>query len=145
VLPRARLRTAGAAILRALLSAAAGHGLAAAIGFGAVLAGLPADRRLVAAMAGALLVWIALAQLAGSSARLGLCSFMLSSAHGAGMMLVPMLGPVCLGDGLAAGALAPMLAALALHTAGMVAASAVLAGGICHGLAAAAAAWRARA
>jgi hypothetical protein len=61
----------------------------------------------------------------------------MSSLHGAGLMLVPALVPLCMGDGVAQeltgrGPLVLALAGIAVHTASMLAVTAVIAGGICR-------------
>ena len=63
---------------------------------------------------------------------------MVASAHGAGLMLVPALIPICLGDPSSrpsgvAGALLPALAAVALHGAAMLAVTGAIAAGACGG------------
>jgi hypothetical protein len=60
---------------------------------------------------------------------LAVWSFLMASAHGAGLMLVPLMFPICaLGTPAAAGsgATVPALAALGLHTAAMLVAIAVI-------------------
>lgn len=116
------------AVLGAVLPALAGHGLALALGFGAVLYGVPASRGLLAAAAVLLLALLLLARL-GARARVALCAFLLSTVHGAGMALVPMLGPLCFGDAVPlSGFVGPALAALALHCAATVGLCGLLAG-----------------
>ena len=71
-------------------------------------------------------------------AALALWSFAMSTAHGAGLMLVPALVPLCLGDTSAGPTTAPgvlglALAALAVHTAAMLAVTGLLASGACRG------------
>ena len=100
------------------------------------------------ALAGGLLVVVAMAHLSGRTpkrarapaghAGLALWSFMMSTAHGAGLMLVPALIPLCMGDApareiTASGSLALALAAVCVHTAAMLAVTGVIATGICHG------------
>ena len=65
------------------------------------------------------------------AAGLMLWSFLMASAHGAGLMLIPLLLPICSSVSPAAGmtlgdSTAVALAALGLHTAGMLAAIAVI-------------------
>ena len=72
-------------------------------------------------------------------AGLALWSFLMGSAHGAGLMLMPALLPMCLDSGTApgitgAGSLAPALAAMLLHTVAMLLATGVIASGVCHGV-----------
>lgn len=72
-------------------------------------------------------------------AGLALWTFLMGSAQGAGLMLMPALLPMCLGSGTAPGItgadpLAPALAAMLLHTTAMLLATGVIAGGVCHGV-----------
>ena len=75
-------------------------------------------------------------------AALALWSFMMSTAHGAGLMLVPALIPLCMGDApageiTASGSLTLALAAVSVHTAAMLAVTGVIATGVCRGFGAA--------
>jgi hypothetical protein len=68
----------------------------------------------------------------GSRAALALSSFVASTAHGAGLMLVPALTPLCLANTpareiTASGSLALALAAVGVHAAAMLAVSGTLA------------------
>ena len=63
---------------------------------------------------------------------------MMSSAHGAGLMLVPALIPLCVGDApsqqiTASGSLTLALAAVGVHTAAMLTVTGVIATGVCQG------------
>ncbi len=63
---------------------------------------------------------------------LGLWSFLMATSHGAGLMLVPVLIPLCLAaspahDLLAAGSIEVSLAAIAVHTAAMLIVTGVVA------------------
>jgi hypothetical protein len=63
---------------------------------------------------------------------------MMSTAHGAGLMLVPVLMPLCTGNAAtreitASGSLALALAAVGVHTAAMLAVTGVIAIGVCRG------------
>ncbi|MGR4871953.1 hypothetical protein ACIPRI_24155 [Variovorax sp. LARHSF232] len=132
--------------LRALLPIAAGHAASVALVAGAVAWGLAMDRVVLQALAGALLVLLAVAHLAGRTPRsaracaghagLALWSFMMSSAHGAGLMLVPALIPLCAGDSsaLASGPLALAIAAVGVHTASMLAVTGAVAVLACRGV-----------
>lgn len=67
-------------------------------------------------------------------------SFLMASAHGAGLMLVPALVPLCLADGpareiTASGSLALALAVVGVHTAAMLVTTGVIASGVCRGVA----------
>jgi hypothetical protein len=93
--------------LRALLPIAVGHAASVALVGAAVVLGLSMDRV-------ALQVWRAacssssIVHLSGRTPKvarapaghvgLALWSFMMSTAHGAGLMLVPALIPLCMGD-----------------------------------------------
>ena len=98
-------------------------------------------------VAGALLAVVLICHLWGQKARraptgkvgLTLWSFMMSSAHGAGLMLVPVLMPLCVGNGVAreitaSGSLTLALAAVGVHTVAMIAVTGVMAIGACRGL-----------
>src|SRR5215216_2639792 len=83
--------------LRALTPIAVGHAASVALVAAAVALGLSMDRVALQALAGALLVAVAVLHLSGRTpkrarapaghAGLALWSFMMSSAHGAGLML----------------------------------------------------------
>jgi hypothetical protein len=128
---------------------AIGHATSVALVAAAVALGLSMDRVLLQTVAAALLVIVAMVHLSGRTAKrarapaghtgLALWSFMMSSAHGAGLMLVPALIPLCLGDVSAgevgaSGSLVLALAAVGVHTAAMLAVTGVIATGICRGL-----------
>ena len=107
------------------------------------------DRAWLQALAGGSLVVVALLHLAGRTPRvarvpaghagLAIWSFMMSTAHGAGLMLVPALIPLCMADSpareiTASGSLTLALAAVCVHTAAMLAVTGVIATGVCRGL-----------
>ncbi len=134
--------------LRALVPIAAGHATSVALVAAAVALGLATDRVVLQAMAGALLVVVAVVHLSGRKAKLArtsaghaglaLWSFMMSTAHGAGLMLVPALIPLCMGDApareiTASGSLTLALAAVGVHTAAMLVVTGVIASGVCRG------------
>lgn len=134
--------------LRALMPIAVGHATSVALVAGAVALGLAMDRVVLQALAGALLVVVAMVHLSGRTTRrarapaghagLALWSFMMSTAHGAGLMLVPALIPLCLGAApgreiTASGSLTLALAAVCVHTAAMLAVTGVIATGVCRG------------
>lgn len=126
-------------VVVSLLPIAAGH----ALSVGAVVAlalflGFVVDRRLLEIAAGAvLLAWAAWHALYGHRRRvrigmqtgmagLALWSFLMATAHGAGLMLIPVVLPLCLTDApagalSAAGSLPVALAAIGVHTAAMLA------------------------
>jgi len=130
------------ATLRALGPLAIGHLLSVALVAATVASGLGLPRELLPWLAGGLLLAVAARQLAGRRVGpapaghlvLGLWSFIVSSAHGAGLMLVPALAPLCLGDApgreiTASGSLPLALAAVGVHMAAMLGA----AGGVAVG------------
>jgi len=142
----------GAQARRALLPIAIGHAASIAIVACAVAQGLSMDRALVQGLAGALLVGAASVRWlhgARPRARIGtpaghagiaLWSFLMATAHGAGLMLVPALVPLCLADTparaiTASGSLLPALAAVTVHTAAMLITTGVIATGVCRGVA----------
>src|SRR5215831_4024060 len=125
--------------LRALMPIAVGHAASVALVGAAVAFGLTMDRIVLQVMAGGLVLVIAtIRRLAHRAPRapaghagLALWSFMMSTVHGAGWMLVPALIPICMSDGpareiAASGSLAMALAAVALHTAAMLAVTGVI-------------------
>ena len=143
----------GAQARRALLPIAIGHAASIAVVACAVAQGLSMDRALVQELAGALLVGAASYRLlrgAGQRtpistpaghAGIALWSFLMATAHGAGLMLVPALVPLCLADNpatreiTASGSLVLVLAAVGVHTAAMLVTTGVIATGVCRGVA----------
>jgi hypothetical protein len=134
--------------LRALLPIALGHAASIALVAAAVAYGLSIDRMLLQVVAGGLLVVAVGLHLSGRApklarapaghAGLALWSFMMSTAHGAGLMLVPALIPLCMGNApgrvtSASGSLMLALAAVGIHTAAMLAVTGVIAAGVCRG------------
>lgn len=132
--------------LRALLPLGAGHVASVALVAGAVALGLAIDRGLWQVGAATLLVGAAIVHLRGGKARapagqaaLALWSFVMSTVHGAGLMLVPALIPLCLGDtparaADASGSLLLALAAVGVHSAAMLAVTGAIACGVCRGV-----------
>ncbi len=135
--------------LRALLPIAVGHVASVALVAGTVMWGLEMDRTLLQVLAGGLLTAAVIAHLSGclpqvarapaGHAGLALWSFMVSTAHGAGLMLVPALIPLCVGDAsvLAMSKSEPLAlacTAIAIHTIAMLATTGVIAAGLCRGL-----------
>jgi hypothetical protein len=132
-------------VLSALLPIAIGHGLAIlAVALAVVLLGIVVDQRTIRLAGGALLIgWAAYHTLFGSRHRvrfgmqvgmlgLGAWSFLMATAHGAGLMLVPVLIPLCLATSpaqelTAAGSLPVALAAVGVHTLAMLATTGVIA------------------
>jgi hypothetical protein len=134
--------------VRALMPIVIGHATSVALVAAAVALGLSMDRVLLQTVAAALLVIVAMVHLSGRTAKrarapaghtgLALWSFMMSTAHGAGLMLVPALIPLCMGDApgreiTASGSLSLAVAAVAVHTAAMLAVTGVVATGVCRG------------
>lgn len=130
----------------ALIPIALGHALS--IGFVVavvVTLGFVVDQRALEIAGGALLLgWAFYHALYGHRHRvrvgmrtgmagLGLWSFLMATSHGAGLMLVPVLIPLCLAatparELTAAGSLTVSLAAIGVHTAAMLAVTAAIAG-----------------
>ncbi|MDQ0013950.1 hypothetical protein J2W23_002332 [Variovorax boronicumulans] len=139
--------------LRALMPIAVGHAASIGLVAGAVTFGLAMDRVSMQVLAGGLFVAAAVLHLWGRTpkaarapaghAGLALWSFMMSTAHGAGLMLVPALIPLCMTDGAgtwidASGSLMLAFAAVGVHTAAMLAVTGLIAIGACRGFDAAA-------
>lgn len=137
-------------VLKALLPIALGHAISVGLVAGAVAFGLSMDRVAMQVLAGGLLVVLAIHHLPGRKAKparvpagkvgLALWSFMMSGAHGTGLMLVPVLMPPCTGNAAvrevtASGSLMFALAAVGIHTAAMIAVAGAIAFGVCHGIA----------
>jgi hypothetical protein len=149
---RARKGAQEAQVRRALLLIAIGHAASIAVVACAVAQGLSMDRALVQQLAGALLVGAASYRLLRGAARctpistqaghagIALWSFLLATAHGVGLMLVPALVPLCLADNpareiTASGSLVLALAAVGVHTAAMLVTTGAIATGVCRGVA----------
>ncbi|HKB82324.1 MAG TPA: hypothetical protein VKD04_03845 [Burkholderiales bacterium] len=134
--------------LRALTPIAVGHAMSIALVAGAFAVGLSMDRVWTQVLAGGLLVVVAIHHFSGHARQarvpagkvgLALWSFMMSSAHGAGLMLVPVLMPLCTANAAAreitaSGSLMLALAAVGVHTAAMIAVTGLIAYGVCHGV-----------
>jgi hypothetical protein len=132
-------------VLLALLPIALGHALAVALVTLAVVAlGLVVDQRVVRGTAGVLLIgWAFYHALYGSRHRvrvgmrtglagLALWSFLMATAHGAGLMLLPILLPLHRAaspghHAMAGGPLAVSLAAVGVHTLAMLATTGAIA------------------
>ncbi len=124
-------------VLVSLMPIAIGHAVAIAVVVAAVLAlGMVVDLGVIRMGGGVLLiVWAAYHGLYGHRHRvrfgmsvgmagLGVWSFLMASAHGAGLMLVPVVIPLCLAASrahelTAGGSLPVSLAAVAVHTLAM--------------------------
>jgi hypothetical protein len=128
-------------VLGSLIPIALGHALAIATVAGAALAlGIFVEPNQLRILAGAILVgWSLYHLVRGNRHRLRvgmqtgltglfLWSFLMASAHGAGLMLVPALFPICFSGGATATRpLVAALAAVALHTATMLLVTGVIA------------------
>src|SRR5262249_16807245 len=132
-------RNSRAAVFAALGPIVLGHALSVGVVLMAALAfGVFFDHALLAKLAGLLLIgWAVWHLLYGHRRRvrvgmqaafagLAVWSLLMASAHGAGLMLLPVVLPLCLtgapgGDLLAQGSLGTALAALGLHTGAMLA------------------------
>ena len=132
-------RQSRAAVLLALPPIALGHALSIAIVAGAfVMAAILVDQRAIQASAGLLLMgWAVYHRLYGhrhrvrvgmktGQAGLVLWSFLMATAHGAGLMILPAMIPLCLaaspaGEMTARGSPATALAAVAVHMTAMLA------------------------
>jgi hypothetical protein len=132
-------------VLLSLVPIALGHAAAIAVVVAAVLAlGIAVDLGVVKALAGGVLIaWAAFHTVYGHRHRvrvgmqtgmagLALWSFLMATAHGAGLMLVPALVPLCLAASparelTASGSLPVALAAIGLHTAAMLAVTGAIA------------------
>ncbi len=138
-------RQSRAVVLGSLVPIALGHAIAiAAVALAVAAVGVALDQRLVRAAAGTVLVaWGLYHLLFGSRHRvrfgmqvgvvgLAAWSFLMATAHGAGLMLVPVLIPLCLaampgGELTAGGSVAVSLAAVGVHTLAMLAATGLVA------------------
>jgi hypothetical protein len=137
---------------RALLPIGIGHLASVAIVAGAFARGMSMDRTLVQFLAGALLVGAAFYRfLRGARphkairkqvglAGIALWSFLMATAHGAGLMLVPALASMCLADNpareiTASGSLVLALGAVGVHTAAMLLTTGAVATRVCRGVA----------
>jgi len=142
----------GSQARRALVPIGIGHVASVAIVACAFAQGLSMDRTLVQGLAGALLVGAASIRLlrgAGKStpnsthaghAGVALWSFLMATAHGAGLMLVPALASMCFAGNpareiTASGSLVLALGAVGVHMAAMLVTTGVVATGVCCGVA----------
>lgn len=133
--------------LRALMPIAIGHVAAIALAAGAVALGLSLDRVAMQIVAVVLLLVIAAIHLSGRKpgqvrlpaghASLALWSFIMSSAHGAGLMMVPVMFSVCTANAAsrevtASGSLMLALAAVGVHTTALLVVTGAVAAGACR-------------
>ena len=127
---------------RVLWPIALGHGVSVLLVAGVVAQGLDLSTTQLQALAGALLLAVLTLHLSGWRVRalpagtigLALWSFIVSTAHGAGLMLVPALAPLCLSDSparaiTASGSWTLALAAVTVHAFSMFAAAGAMAYG----------------
>ncbi len=127
---------------RALAPIATGHAASVALIAALAAFGLVAQRGVLPWLAGGLAVFVAAVHVSGhlprrmrhvaGQAGLALWSFAMGTIHGAGMMLVPALIPLCLSGSpvreiTASGSMLLALAAVAVHMAAMLAATALMA------------------
>jgi hypothetical protein len=133
-------RRSRASVLLALPPIAFGHAVSIAMVAGAfAAAGVLVNQRGVQASAGVLLIgWSIYHQLYGhrhrvrvgmktGQAGLAVWSFLMATAHGAGLMILPAMIPLCLAPSAAGGPAGAALAAVAIHTAAMLAVTAAIA------------------
>jgi hypothetical protein len=138
-------RRSFATLLRALPPIAIGHAASIAVVAGAVVAtGMLIDARWLYIAAAVLLIgWAAYHQIYGHRHRvrvgmtagfagLTLWSFMMATAHGAGLMILPVIMPLCIAASPlrnieASGSLPITLAAVGVHTGAMMAVTALIA------------------
>lgn len=139
-------RDSRAALWLSLIPIAAGHAVSIALVAAAVVfLGLAVEPQVLERMAGIFLIaWAAYYALYGHRHRvrigmttglagLGLWSFLMATGHGAGLMLVPVIIPLCLsaspaGELTASGSLPVALAAIGVHTGALLATTALVAG-----------------
>ena len=129
---------------RALVPVAIGHAVSIAFVACAVTQGLSMDWSQAKWPAVALLAvmaacWMFLGT-RGAHAGIALGSFLMTTAHGAGLMLVPALVPLCLADNpareiTASGSMALALAAVGVHMIAMLLTTGVVAAAACRGAA----------
>jgi hypothetical protein len=140
---------------RALLPIAIGHTASIALVVFAVTQGVLMDRVVVQTIAGALLIGVAAYRCLFGTANRGLMSHrvlragqigialwscLMATAHGAGLMLVPALVPLCMGNTpareiTASGSLMLAVVAVAIHLAAMLVTTGCIATGVCRGMA----------
>lgn len=141
-----------AQVRRALWHIAMGHAASVAMVACALAQGLAMDPARAQGVAGALLIAMAARRLwrgAGpcrpisapaGCAGMALWAFLMATAHGAGVMLVPALVPLCLTNDpareiTASGSWVLALGAVGVHMAAMLAATGIVATGVCRGMA----------
>lgn len=125
--------------LRALLPLAAGHAASIASLAAWFSLGLSMPKPVLALICGLLLFVPAWLGLPPRHAGLALSAFLAATIHGTGMMLVPALVPLCLGDSpareiTASGSLTLALAAVAVHMMSMLIVTAAVTLAACGGI-----------
>lgn len=136
-------RNSRVVVMASLLPLALGHALSALlVALLVAAAGVVIDARSIQALGGVLLIgWAVYHGLARHRVRFGMqvgylglaaWSFLMASAHGAGLMLVPVLIPLCLaaspaGDLTAGGSAGVALAAVGVHALAMLAVTGTIA------------------
>ncbi len=156
----------GAQARRALLPIAIGHAASIIVVLSAIAFGVLMERALVQGLAGALLICVAAYRLLQDAARptssatraagthiadtrinertghagIALWSCLMATAHGAGLMLVPALVPLCMADTpareiTASGSLVLASAAFGVHMGAMLVTTGLIANGVCRGVA----------
>ena len=133
---------------RALVPIAAGHAASVAVIAALAAAGLVAERGVLPWLAGGLAVFVAAVQVSGHLPRglhcvagrtgLALWSLAMGAVHGAGVMLVPALVPLCLSGSpareiTASGSMVLALAAVGVHMGAMLGVTAGMAAVACRG------------
>jgi len=133
--------------LWALVPIGLGHALSMGFVLGAVMLGLSLDRMSMQIVASLLLAALLIHCLVGHKsavsrtvagrAGLALWSFLMSGAHGAGLMLVPSLMPLCIASAVTpdmtkSAALIPALLGVGIHTAAMLVVTGLVATGACR-------------
>ncbi|CAA2109551.1 hypothetical protein [Variovorax paradoxus] len=136
--------------LRALMPIGLGHAASVGLVAGVVVLGVSMGRVMLQVVAGALLAAVVALHVfrrrtapgrspsPAGHAGLALWSFMMSTAHGAGLMLVPALVPLCMGEASAArditasGALLLAMAAVGVHSVAMLAVTGLVAAIVCR-------------
>ncbi len=150
----------GARARRTLLPIAIGHAVSIAIVAAVVARGFLLDRMRIQSLAGALLIGVALFRVLRRSRRnvsavsvvdarletrtsdagIALWSCLMTTVHGASLMLVPALVPLCMSDSparaiTASGSMALALLAVGVHLAAMLVTTGAIATGVCRGVA----------
>lgn len=155
-----------AQVRRALLPIAIGHAASITVALSAIAFGVLMERAQVQGLAGALLICVAAYRLLRDGARrassatrtagthiagtriseraghagIAFWSCLMATAHGAGLMLMPALMPLCMADTpareiTASGSLVMASAAFGVHMGAMLVTTGIIAAGVCRGVA----------